>query len=385
MNLKKSFCLPVFICMAFICSCGESDFNKAVSYQNDGEYGKALEFYRKSVSDKKNVALSEKNMGDIFFADGRYEDAFKSYRISIETSSALTLNHVMQFISYNDGRVRSLVADTLCSVRNEQTKNRILEKLSAILNSQDQYKIIDAMEVVLKFRENARPISDDIIKLLDSDNPVIKQKVLEYFPFDPEAVVKNGFLDKVIELLNNDNEMVKTYAVECLGNMHGYATQALPALIDISINEPNFKSRALSAIDRIGLPTKQQAEKMYDFLKDKPVETKIIILDKFADMRERANTYVPYLMLFLNDGNDKVKQSARNALAKIGKSSPEAVGELIKMLNESNEEIKSRAIYELGDLGKYASQAVEPLERILNSGNSKKIKSLAESALQKIR
>lgn len=384
MMIKKYFYLLAFCSVIFICSCGDSNFNKAVAYQNDGEYAKAVEFYKKSIDDKKNVALSEKNLGDIFFAEGKYEDAFKNYRIAIEINPNLSLNHVMQFISYNDKYVRNLVSDMLCSIKNEQAKTKILENLSKILNSQDDYKILDALEVILKLRDKARPISQDILKLLDRENPVIKQKVLEFFPFDPEAVVQNGFLDKVIELLNQDNEMMKTYAMECLGGMHGYATKALPFLVNISINEPIFKDRALSAIERIGLPTKEQAEKMYDFFKDKPVETKVVILEKFEDMREKANEYVPYIMLFLNDENNTVKQSARSALAKIGKSSPEAVGELIKLLQEPNNEIKSRAIYELGDLGKSATQAIEPLKQLIDSTDNKEIKSLAENALQKI-
>ena len=384
MNIKKYFYLAAFICVFFICSCGETNFNKAVSYQNDGEYGKAVEFYKKSIAERKNVSISEKNLGDIFFAEGRYEDAFKNYKFSIEVNPNVALNHVMQFISYNDGRVRNLVADMLCTVKNEQTKRQILDNLSKILNSQDNYKILDALEVILKLREKARPISQDIIKLLDSENAVIKQKVLEYLPFDPETVVQNGFMDKVIDLLNQDNEMVKTYAMECLGKMHGHATKALPLLINISINEPNFNNKALQTIDNIGLPTKEQAEKMYDFFKDKPLETKVMILEKFADMRGRANEYVPYIMLFLNDDNMIVKQSTRNALAKIGNSSPKAVGELIKLLQEPNEEIKSRAIYELGDLGKSATQAIEPLKQLMDSTDNKEIKSLAENALQKI-
>ena len=141
--------------------------------------------------------------------------------------------------------------------------------------------------------------------------------------------------------------------------MQGRATCALPFLINISIEEPLFQDRALFAIDKIGLPTKEQAEKMYDFLKDKPLETKIMVLDKFGDMRESANEYVPYIMLFLNDDDAVVKQNVRSTLAKIGKSSPSAVDALIKLLQEPNNEIKSRAIYELGDLGKSATQAIK--------------------------
>lgn len=70
-NMLKFF-VSVF-CFSFVfISCGSSDFQKALSYQNDAEYEKALDSYDKAISKNENVAQAQKNKGDIFFAKKRF-------------------------------------------------------------------------------------------------------------------------------------------------------------------------------------------------------------------------------------------------------------------------------------------------------------------------
>ena len=226
------------------------------------------------------------------------------------------------------------------------------------------------------------PILGDIINLLESNN-IIKQKVLEILPNFASVIVDED-MDKIINLLSQNDEIIKATTIDCLGNMKEFGVRALPALLNIVVNESRYREQAFSAIDRIGMPAQWQMKEIYSFVKDKPKDIRMHMLNIFDKHTGGANGYVPYIMYFLNDNDTELKQITRNILVKIGKASPESVPELIKLLEENNEEIVSRAIYELGDLGKNSSDALEPLKKIAETTTNKDIKKLANDAIQKI-
>lgn len=382
MDLKKTILLMSFF-LFFIVSCNQqSNFDKALAYQNDAEYDRAKEFYNIAIKKGERVAESEKNMGDIFFGDRAYDDAFECYKRSIEIDPDIALKTVIKYISYNDAHVRDLVGKIFSEINNEQAIKQINEDLSSILNSGEQYKILDALPVVSQMGEKCTPILKDIVKLLDSNN-IIKQKVLEILP-NFASVIEDEDFEKILSLLNQNDEIIKIATIECLGNMHEYGKRASMNLLNMVINEPRYKEQVFIASSKIGKPDKEQMEHLYSFLKDKPKDIKMHILSVFDKHSEGANEYVPYLMSFLNDEDSEIKQATRNILAKIGKASPESIPALIKLLEEKNEEIVSRAVYELGDLGKDSSAAIEPLKKIAETTTNKDIKKLANDALQKI-
>ena len=380
----------VVICMALIVSCGDGYFDKALSYQNDGEYEKAIDFYNKAIDKNDHIADSEKNIGDIYFLHDQYEYAFECYERAMEAVSPDAMDTVIKLGSFGDALVRNLAAKTLSNIKNKRAQNIIFKKLVEVLNSNEENKIIDVLEMLSKFERDLSPIAEELMALLDSQNLVIKQKALSIMPKISGIVSENEkCFDKIMGYLHQDNEIIKVAAIECLGNMKDDAKKAVPVLIDVSIKDTLNKEQALKAIDQIGAPTKEQADKMYSFLKDKPKEIKIRILDIFEKMATIKNDnsvkdYVPYIITFLNFDDISIKQKARSVLTKIGKASPETVPELIKLLNENNSEIVSRAIYELGDLGKAASDAVDPLKKIIATTQDKDIKKIATEALQKI-
>lgn len=383
MNLKNFINLIIFSAVFFIFGCNQqSDFDRALAYQNDAEYSKAIEFYNMAIQKGERVAESEKNLGDIFFGDRKYDDAFEHYKKSIEIDPNVALEVVMRYISYNDAHVRELVGNIFADINNEQANEKINEDLTKILNSGDQYKILDALAVVSRMGNKCTPILGDIIKLLDNNN-IIKQKVLEILPIFANVISDEDF-DKILGLLSQGDEIIKSITIDCLGNMNEHGVRAFPTLLNIIVNEPRYREQTFFAIERIGRPEQWQMEEIYSFLEDKPKDIKMHFLNIFNNHSEGANRYVPDIMCFLNDKDSEIKQTARNILVKIGKASPETVPELIGLLNGPNEEIVSRAVYELGDLGKVSFDAIEPLKKLVETTTNKDIKKLAKDALQKI-
>jgi len=384
MFFKKIAALTLFSALFFICGCGgESNFTKAVAYQKDGEYQRAIEYYKLAIKDRERVAESEKHLGDIYFGDKNYDEAIEHYKNSIETEPSIALETVMKYISYNDAKVRDQIGKMLASIENEQAQKDINARLSEILKSKDQYKILDALDVAEKIGPRAQYLSEDIVVLLDS-NDIVKQKVLKVIPNFAKVFVEKYGLKKLTAFLDQKNEIIKANTIECLGNMHEHAISTLPKLIELASKEKRYGKEIFPAVEKMGLPTKEQMKDMYPFLKDKSKEIKINMLNIWGKFGEKVNDYVPNIIMFLNDEDNDVKKAARNALLKIGKASQESVPELINLLKEENEEILSRAIYELGDLGKSASAAIEPLKEMVQKTNSRDVKTMANDALQKI-
>lgn len=388
MKIQKILVLFLIACMPIVISCKGDYFDKAVAYQNDGEYEKAIDFYNRAISENDHVADSEKNVGDIYFLHDQYEYAFSCYERAMEAVSPDAMDTTIKLGSFGDASVRKLAAQTLSNVKNPKAQNIIFKKLVEVLNSNEENKIIDALEMMLQFERDLSPIADDLIALLDSKNIVIKQKALLILPKVAEIACNDEeCFEKIIGYLSQGNEILKTSAIECLGNMQKYAKKALPDLIAIAVDDVFNKEQALNAIGQIGAPTKEQAAKMYSALKDKPNEIKMKFLDIFEDMSSKDDAvkeYVPYILMFLKYNDLTIKQKTRTVLTKIGKASPEAVPALIDLLQDTNNEIVSRSIYELGDLGKAASDAVEPLKKIIATTQDKDIKKIATDALQKI-
>ena len=385
MPLKKIVSLFVFASLFFVLGCGESNFNKAVSYQKDGEYQKAIEYYNLAIENKEKMAESEKSLGDIFFGEKNYEEAIEHYHNSLEIDPTVAIDTVMKYISYNDAKVREQVGKMLGSIDSTNGKKFINIRLSKILNSEDQYKIVDALEVVKQMGyKSADPLADDIFKLLDSSNNIVKQKVLDALPSIAKIISEKYGFEKLINFLNQKDEILKANTIDCLGNMHEHAITTLPVLIELDVKENRYSKNIFHAIEKMGPPTKEQMKDMYSFLKDKPKEIKINMLNIWGNFGEKANAYVPNIIVFLNDEDAEIKKATRDALLKIGKASKDSVPELINLLKENNEEILSRTIYELGDLGKNASAAVEPLKEIVQTTNSRDVRTMAKEALQKI-
>lgn len=388
MKVQKFSSLFLLIGLFFITSCGGNNFEKALAYQTDGEYEKAIEYYSKAIDKNDNAAEAEKNIGDIYFSHEQYDYAFECYGRAIELGSETAVDTVIKFGSFGDEAVRNLAAKTLSNIKNPESAEIIFNKLVDVLNGEDNNKTIDTLEIISKLDRNISSIAKEIILLLDNENLIIKQKVLLIFPKIPDIVCGNEeCFNKIIGFLSQKNEMLKTSAIDCLGDMKKNAKKALPVLIKVAAEDSVNREKALNAVAKIGIPTKEEAANMYEFFKDKPNEIKIQILDVFGNVagkNDKVKDYVPNILTFLRYKDSAVKQKTRAVLTKIGKASEATIPELIELLKEDNTEIVSRAIYELGDFGKTASDAIEPLKKIIETTKNADIKKIATDALQKI-
>ena len=242
MKSKQLVSLLVSFSFFLIVGCSrQSSFERALSYQGDAEYGRAIEYYNISIRKGERVAESEKNVGDIYFGDKKYKDAFAYYKKSIETDPNVALKTVMRYISYNDAQVRDFVGVIFSKLENQQTINQINSSLNEILKSGDQYKILDALAVIAKMGEKCTPILKDIVNLLDGNN-IIKQKVLEILPTFAN-VISNEDFEKFLDLLSKNDEIIKPLTIECFGNMKEKGTRALLPLLNILANEGRYKSQ----------------------------------------------------------------------------------------------------------------------------------------------
>jgi len=382
MNLKV-FCL-IFFSIYCLCSCGNTNLKKAIEYQEDGEYEKAIVFYKKSIEAGKDVALCEKKSGDIFFSKGDFQKAFNCYKRSIEKNPDLALDEIIKFISYNDQNVRLITIEMLFKVKNAAAKEKILATIAKMLKSDKQHEKIDALEVVSKFGVLCEPIINDIVILLDDENPTIKQKALSVLPPMASQAVQVGALVKIKQFLKQDNELVKVAAIECLGDMGQYSIECLPQLIDLTAQQEIFKTPAYIAINKIGIPSKEQAIPLTDYLiSEKPFEIRSLVLSIFSKMGKEANDFIPNIILLLKDKDPKITQLARETLMTIGGASEKTLPALITLLNDQNTEVRLRTITELADMGQKANSAIEPLKNLLKD-NNKEVRKYSENALQKI-
>ncbi len=375
----------LILCLFFVfCSCNrQSDFDKALEYQDYGEYEEAIKYYVFSINKGEKVALAEKKLGDIFFSRQNYREAFNHYKKSLEVDAEVALDKVMQFISHSELKVKNYAYLTLNDLKNKESKLRMFDYLSTVLKSKNQYKILGVLELLPKLK-NYIPVSEALLDLLNTDNSMIKREVLPLLPNIAGMVVKRGYLDKIIALLNQDNEVLKNLAIDCLGDMFSWAQKAYPDLVVVAV-DPMYRKRVLRATEKIGVPTKEQVNEIFNYLKDKPEDLKIAIIEQIGNKRTEAKPFVPNFIAFLNDNSDDVKLAVRRSLSRIGKANKSCVPELIAMLQDDNEEIVARVIYELGDLGKDAGEAVDALKKIAENENTKKeLKDLAKTALQKI-
>jgi len=381
--MKLNFFLFFIFLVFTLSSCGKYDFNSAVKYHEEGDYDKALLYYKKSIDSNTNADISLKYSGDIYFAQGKFEKAFESYRQSIEINPNLALYETVTYLSYGNLQARKACIEMLPRIKNPAARQKLLVLLANMLHSEKQYERTDAFEAVHKLGISAAPITKDIVSLLDDENPVIKKEALDFISVAPAQAVKFGALEKIKNILKHENELIKISAIECLGNMKKYAAICLPELVNITEENKIFRKASFNAIKKIGPPSKQQAEFLKDYLVGKSFSTKALALSLLSGMGPEANDFVPDIILLLKDKDPKIVQYARETLAKVGPASDKAVDGLILLLDDPNKEVKLRAISELADIGDKASAAIGPLIRLTKSKDST-IKTYAESAVIKI-
>ncbi len=369
-------------CFVFLfISCGTSNFDQAVIYQENAEYDKALEFYEKAISKKENVAQAEKNMGDIFFMQKDFNKAFECYKKSIESKPNLPMDHIFNLLSDSNKDIRTATKDMLVKIQNKTAREKIFEHLSKMLKSEQKFEKLDALEVVSSFGNSAKPVIDDVLALIDDENITIKQKVFEVLPSVAGIAIPAGSEEKLYGLLKHSNDMIKVGAIECIGKMK-QITDYVP-LIEIVKTKPAVKRTVLTAINNANPASRESAENIKKYLTDEDPRIKLLALAVLKRMGNNASSFVPKIIVLCADSNSAVSREAKNILTAIKITEQSIVPELIELLNNKNRNVKLEAIRWLANIGAGASASVEELKK-LTKEEDKEVSASAILALKQI-
>jgi len=385
MNLIKfNNVLLLMLLFLFVFGCSKSDFNDGVRYQQEGEYDKAISSYNKAVKKNQNVALAQKNLGDIYLLRNDCKKGFDCYISSIEANHNLVLGYVLKFISDSNNTLRQTAIDSLPKVQNEEARKKILDKASLMLKSTKLHEKIDALDLIASLGCTSEPLFEDILNLLKDDNPVVRQKALVSMPLLKNCVVKFNALGQIVNVAQTDkNELVKISAIDCLGNLGYEARVALPVLFNMVEADNTFSPVASKAIDVIGKTDRPNVKELKKYLFSNKNSIRIQVLNILGNTGQNANDMIPFIIPMLKDDNLEIRELARATLRKIGTSSKEAIADLVLLLKNPEYEIRLMALTELADIGKDATSAIPAIE-LLSKDSNENVRKYAEYAISEI-
>ncbi|BBM86163.1 HEAT repeat-containing PBS lyase [Candidatus Uabimicrobium amorphum] len=289
-----------------------------------------------------------------------------------------------------------------------------------------------------KIGEKVEKAVPDLITLLQDEDEDVKKKVAEALGGIGEKA--HSAVPHLITLLQDEDEDVKKKAAEALGGIGEKAHSAVPHLITLLKNS-DIQKHAAEALSKIGekavpaladaldgdydvrisvaealgdigekavkavpalilalkyeyLYARESAEEALGKIGEKAVPALILALkDQNKNVRRsvaevlavigEAEKTVPALILALKDNDEYVRRTASWGLGKIGEKAYLAVPHLITLLQDKDEDVKNKAAEALGEIGEKAHSAVPHLILLLQDKYSWNRISAAE-ALDKI-
>lgn len=381
--IKKSFLLIFFLCFG-LAACEQADMNKAIEYQKKGIYNKAIASYLSLIKKGKDVAQAHKNLADIYLEMGRLDSAFDSFRQSLNITPEFALDEVISLTSSGNKEVREHAIKTLIAVTNEDTKKAIFDALINKLKSTEFHDKVDSLETIFSFSKNASVLTDDILNIFDSEKPVIQNKILTNLDKIISDDNYSKIVDKLEQIAKNEEEkmLIRVAAVESIANIK--SKRSFAKLIELTKENSTISASAKAAIDKIGLPSKEQIPELLPFLSDEqPSSVKIIVLKLFSGMNAQANDAVPNIILLLKDKNKTVKDTAKDALENIGIASQPALEGLIALLDNKDVDIKLRALNEIVEMNA-VEQAIDNIKQLQQDSN-KEVRKYAQQIIDNLK
>ena len=294
------------------------------------------------------------------------------------------MDEVINLTSNGKKQVRQKAITILHEVTNEETKKAIFEKLIQKIQSEEFYNKVDAIDAIFSFSKDASGLANDVLAVLDSEKAVIKQKIL----MNIYKIVNNDnyqtVVSKLEEIANNKEEdmLIRIAAVDGLTNIK--SKTSLPKLIELTKENSAISSSAKGAIEKIGLPSKEQIPKFIPFLyEEQDAQTKLMVLKIFSDMKANANVAVPNIILLFKDKNKDVREAAKDALANIGLADPKVVNELGALLDNKDVDIKLRALNEIVEMNA-VSQVIDKVKQLQEDPN-KEVRKYAQQIVDNLK
>ncbi|WP_413852901.1 hypothetical protein [Candidatus Ruminimicrobium bovinum] len=378
-NMMKYFLLISFVCFGLV-ACEQVSMDKAVEYQNKGMYNKAIHNYSELIKKGKDVAQAQKNLADIYLEMGKIKEAFDSFKASLNITPSFALDEIITLTSSGNKEIREQAIKTLTEISNENTKKDILDRLVQKLNSNEFHDKVDALEAIFAFSKDAAGISDEILAVFDKEKPVIQNKILaELFKITGESNSQK-IIDKLEMIIQDteENMLIRVSAVDCLANMK--SKKSLTKLINLTKENSAISSSAKSAIEKIGLPSREQVTEFVPYLQDPSSSVRLIVLKIFSDMKSEANDTVPDIILLLKDKNKAVKDAAKAALENIGVASQNALEGLSSLLDNKDVDIKLRALNEIVEMNA-VNQVIDKVRQLQQDPN-KEVRKYAQQVIE---
>jgi len=377
--MMKYFLLISFVCFGLV-ACEQVSMDKAVEYQNKGMYNKAIRNYSELIKKGKDVAQAQKNLADIYLEMGKIKEAFDSFKSSLNINPSFALDEIITLTSSGNKEIREQAIKTLTEISNENTKKDILDRLVQKLNSNEFHDKVDALEAIFAFSKDAAGISDEILAVFDKEKPVIQNKILaELFKITDESNSQK-IIDKLETIIQDteENMLIRVSAVDCLANMK--SKKSLTKLINLTKENSAISSSAKSAIEKIGLPSREQVTEFVPYLQDPSPSVRLIVLKIFSDMKSEANDTVPDIILLLKDKNKAVKDAAKAALENIGVASQNALEGLSALLDNKDVDIKLRALNEIVEMNA-VNQVIDKVRQLQQDPN-KEVRKYAQQVIE---
>lgn len=380
---KKYLLLIPFLCLGLF-ACEQPSMTKAIEYQKKGMYNKAVDNYISLIKKGVSVAQAHKNLADIYLEMGKTDAAFNSLKQSLNITSEFALDEVINLTSSGNKEIREKAIKTLVEVTNENTRKEIFDKLIQKLNSDEFHNKVDALDAIFSFSKDASVISDEILTVFDSEKPVIKNRILSNLFKIVNADNRQTIIDKLEQIAGNmeENMLIRVAAVDGIASIK--AKESLVKLIELTKEKSAISSSAKTAIEKIGLPSREQIPDFIPFLSEEQGSSvKVIVLKMLSNMKTEANDAVPNIIVLLKDKNKTVRDSAKEALSNIGTASQAAIDGLSDLLDNKDVDIKLRALNEIVEMNA-VNQVMDKVVQLQQDAN-KEVRKYAQQIVENLK
>lgn len=221
------------------------------------------------------------------------------------------------------------------------------------------------------------------LKLLSDDDPSIRGfglSALKQLPRERQSAA----LPQLVVMLDPARESKpenRAGSARLLGSLRAAAAEAHEALAKAAADDPDAKTRAtaLAALNQVDHPARSLAN-FTAALDDADGSVRLVAAAKLRDIGPPAAAAATKLAERLADDDQRVRETAAEAMIAIGKPSVEP---LIGVLATQNVEAKKLALACLAKLGPAAKAALPAIEKC-RSDEDRLVRQLAEAAIARI-
>ncbi|MDW8267148.1 MAG: HEAT repeat domain-containing protein [Gemmataceae bacterium] len=172
-------------------------------------------------------------------------------------------------------------------------------------------------------------------------------------------------------------------AARALGSIGPLADNAVPALLDVALRDPERAVRlgAVEALGKIGRPA---VAALAEALRSEDKGVRREAARGLGNLRAEAAYAVPSLVAALQDREADIRVHVAAALVKVDPSQPMIVSVLVEALKNTDAEVRFHAVNTLGDLGERARTALPDLDDRAKLDMDLNVRSAAERAIRRI-